>query len=243
MALLQSTGKPSCSPVKAHKYILGLYDVLRRIFAPRPQILLESCASGGNRFDLGMLCFSPQIWCSDNTDPVSRTYIQYGSTLGYPTATMSCHVANHGSSIEDPRKLNYGFRVALNGPLGYELNILGASDTAKATMSGQIEEYRAYEHLILRGDFYRLLDPFACGRYAYYFASADSRELLVTYLQNHGDPKKTVYTLRINRAIAGVTYKDTISGKTFTGEELRKGISVESDTEGLYAVMWHLVAE
>ena len=58
----------------------------------------------------------------------------------------------------------------------------------------------------------------------------------MTYLQNHGDPKKTVYTLKISRAIRGVTYRDTISGKTFTGEELRKGIPVESDTEGLYAV-------
>ena len=225
------------------RHMCGVYELFRRLRALFPNAMIENCSGGGGRYDLGMMKYSTQIWCSDNTDPVSRTYIQYGSTLGYPTATMSCHVANHGSSIEDPRKLNYGFRVALNGPLGYELNILGASDTAKATMSGQIEEYRAYEHLILRGDFYRLLDPFACGRYAYYFASADSRELLVTYLQNYADPKKTVYTLRISRAIRGVTYKDTISGKTFTGEELRKGIPVESDTEGLYAVMWHLIAE
>ena len=152
-------------------------------------------------------------------------------------------MANHDSSIEDPRKLNYGFRVAINGPLGYELNILAASDTAKATMSEQIKEYRAYEHLILRGDFYRLLNPFECGCYAYYFASEDSRELLLSFLQNFDDPKQTAYKLKISRALPGVTYRDTISGNTYTGEELRRGIEVKCDTKGEYAVMWHLIAE
>ena len=227
----------------AFRHICGVYELFRRLRAMFPNAMIENCSGGGGRYDMAMMKYSTQIWASDNTDPVSRTYIQYGSTFGYPTATMSCHVANHGGSIEDPRKLNYGFRVAMNGPLGYELNILGASDTAKSTMSAQIKEYRAYEHLILRGDFYRLLDPFACGRYAYYFASDDSRELLVSYLQNFGDPKETVYKLKISRALPGVTYRDTVSGKTYTGEELKQGIAVKSDTEGLYAVMWHLVAE
>ena len=61
---------------KAHEFILGLYDILNRIFLPRPQILLESCSSGGNRFDLGMICYSPQVWCSDDTDPIERLTIQ-----------------------------------------------------------------------------------------------------------------------------------------------------------------------
>ena len=131
----------------------------------------------------------------------------------------------------------------MNGPLGYELNILNASETAKATMSAQIREYRTYEDLILHGDFYRLLNPFDCGRYAYYFASPDSRELLVTYLQNDDDPKETVYKLKISRALKGTTYRDTISGKSYTAEELKRGIEVKSDVHGEYAVMWHLIAE
>ena len=225
------------------RHICGVYELFRRLQAMFPNAMIENCSGGGGRYDLGMMKYSTQIWTSDNTDPVDRTYIQFGSTLGYPVTTMSCHVANHDSSIEDPRKLNYGFRVAINGPLGYELNILAASDTAKATMSEQIKEYRAYEHLILCGDFYRLLSPFECGRYAYYFVSEDSREILLSYLQNFDDAKKTVYKLKISRAILGVTYRDTISGKTYTGEELRRGIEVQSDEKGLYAVMWHLVAE
>ena len=225
------------------RHMCGVYELFRRLRAMFPNAMIENCSGGGGRYDLGMMKYSTQIWTSDNTEPVDRTYIQYGSTLGYPVTTMSCHVANHDSSIENPRKLNYGFRVAINGPLGYELNILAASDTAKATMSEQIKEYRAYEHLILRGDFYRLLSPFECGRYAYYFVSEDSREILLSYLQNFDDAKKTVYKLKISRALPGVTYRDTISGKTYTGEELRRGIEVESDEKGLYAVMWHLVAE
>ena len=225
------------------RHMCGVYELFRRLRAMFPNAMIENCSGGGGRYDLGMMKYSVQIWTSDQTDPVARTYIQYGSTFGYPTATMSCHVANHGSSIENPRKLNYGFRVAMNGPLGYELNILAASDTAKATMSQQIKEYRSYEHLILRGDFYRLLSPFECGCYAYYFASEDSRELLVTFLQNFDDPKETVRKLKISRAQLGVTYRDTISGKTYTGEELRRGIEVKADTKGEYAVMWHLIAE
>ncbi|MBE6652009.1 MAG: alpha-galactosidase [Ruminococcaceae bacterium] len=225
------------------RHMCGVYELFRRLRAMFPNAMIENCSGGGGRYDLGMMKYSTQIWTSDNTEPVDRTYIQYGSTLGYPVTTMSCHVANHDSSIEDPRKLNYGFRVAINGPLGYELNILAASETAKATMSEQIKEYRAYEHLILRGDFYRLLSPFECGRYSYYFVSEDSREILLSYLQNFDDAKKTVYKLKISRALPGVTYRDTISGKTYTGEELRRGIEVESDEKGLYAVMWHLVAE
>ena len=225
------------------RYVCGVYELFRRLRAAFPNAMIENCSGGGGRYDLAMMKYSTQIWASDNTDPASRTFIQYGSTIGYPTSVMSCHVANHNRSIEDARKLNYGFRVAINGPLGYELNILEASESAKAAMREQIQEYRRYEHLILNGDFYRLLSPFACGRYAYYFASPDSRELLVAYLQNDGDPKETVYTLKIGRALKNTVYRDAITGKTYTGEELRRGISIKSDADGEYAVNLYLIAE
>ena len=225
------------------RHICGVYEMFRRLRAMFPNAMIENCSGGGGRYDIAMMKYSTQIWTSDNTEPADRTYIQYGSTIGYPTTAMSCHVANHKKSIENPRKLNYGFRVAMNGPLGYELNILDASDTARETMSKQIQEYRTYEHLILRGDFYRLLNPFTCDRYAYYFASSDNRELLITYLQNHGDPKEKIYKLKISRAMTGVTYRDSITGKLYTGEELKRGIEVKSDINDEYALMWHLIAE
>ena len=153
------------------------------------------------------------------------------------------HVAAHGEASEDARKLDYAFRVAINGPLGYEFNVLSTSETAKATMRRQVEEYRQYEKLILEGDFYRLLDPFATDCYAYYMVSEDNREILLTFLQNLDDPKETAYKLKVSRADKALTYRDTISGKTYTGEELKKGLVVNADKAGLFSRMFHFVAE
>ncbi|MBO5050793.1 MAG: alpha-galactosidase [Clostridia bacterium] len=227
----------------AYRYMLGVYELFRWLRELYPNAMIENCSGGGGRYDLGMMKYSTQIWTSDTTDPIQRTYIQYGSSFGYPTTVMSCHVANHGNSCEDPRKLNYGFRVALNGPLGYEFNVLSVSETAKAAMREQVKEYRLYENLILNGDFYRLVDPFACDCYAYYVVSEDNSEILLSFLQNYDDPKEKSYKLKVSRAKRGMTYRDTISGDTFTGDELRKGITVQAQKKGLYAKMLHLVTE
>ena len=223
----------------AYRYMLGVYELFRWINERFPEAMIENCSGGGGRYDLGMMKYSTQIWTSDNTDPDSRIKIQYGSTFGYPTSVMSCHVADHKSSCEDPRLLDFGFRVALNGPLGYELNILEVSDTAKNTMSQQIAEYRKYEKLILKGDLYRLKNPFEDGCYAYYFANNDNTELLVSFLQSNGDSKQKVHKLKISRAIRGVNYRDSISGMEISGDELRRGINVTADKNDHFAKMFH----
>ena len=103
-------------------------------------------------------------------------------------------------------------------------------------MKKQIEEYRVYEPLILGGDFYRLLNPFTDGgRYAYYFVNEDNSRILLTYLQNTGDPKETTVKLRISRADKNAVYADTLSGKEYTGAELCRGISLPGSTEDFYA--------
>ena len=71
-----------------HRYMLGLYGVLDRLTREFPDVLFEGCAGGGGRFDAGMLAYFPQIWCSDNTDPISRVQIQYGTSFGYPVSSM-----------------------------------------------------------------------------------------------------------------------------------------------------------
>lgn len=225
------------------RYMKGVYDLISWLREEFPNAMIETCSGGGGRYDLGMMKYSTQIWTSDNTYPYWRTFIQHGSTFGYPCTTMSCHVANHGGSVNDPRQLDFGFRTALNGPLGYEFNVLAIEDNVKETLSRQIKEYREYEHLILRGDFYRLLDPNPTGRYSYYFVSEDNSEILLTYLQNVGDAKKTIYKLKISRADVNATYRDKISGGTYTGAELKKGIMVQSDAEGSYAKMFYFVKE
>ncbi len=142
---------------KAHAYILGLYDVLRRIFAPRPEVLLESCSSGGNRFDLGMLCFSPQIWCSDNTDPIARRCIQDGLSYLYPQSTFGAHVsaAPHAQTLRQT-PLSTRANVAFFGCLGYELDLRQLLDVERTQIAAQIAFYKQYRRLFQFGVFSRL---------------------------------------------------------------------------------------
>lgn len=142
---------------KAHQYILGLYEVLDRIFTPRPQILLESCASGGNRFDLGMLCFSPQVWASDNTDPVERLDIQQGLSYLYPLSTMGAHVsaAPHAQTLRTTPLTTRG-NVSFFGLLGYELDLKHLLPVEEAEIKNQIAFYKQYRKVFQFGDFSRL---------------------------------------------------------------------------------------
>ena len=140
-----------------HRYILGLYEVLARIFTPRPHILLESCSSGGNRFDLGMLCFGPQIWTSDDTDPIERLKIQGGLSYFYPSSTMGAHVsqAPHQQTLRET-PIATRFHVASFGCLGYELDLKHLTPEEKKDMADQISFYKRYRRVFQYGSFYRI---------------------------------------------------------------------------------------
>ena len=139
-----------------HRYICGLYEVFERIFSSRPHILLESCSSGGNRFDLGMLCYSPQIWASDDTDPIERLRIQTGLSYFYPLSTMGAHVseAPHQQTLRDT-PMTTRFNVASFGCLGYELDLKFLSRVQKREMNTQIEFYKKWRKVFQYGRFYR----------------------------------------------------------------------------------------
>ncbi len=143
--------------LKAHEYILGLYEVLGRIFGPRPQILLESCASGGNRFDLGLMCFSPQVWTSDDTDPVERMRIQENLSLLYPQSVMGAHVsaAPHAQTLRSTPLCTRG-NVSFFGILGYELDFGELLPAEESEIAGQIRYYKANRELFQFGEFRRL---------------------------------------------------------------------------------------
>ena len=142
---------------KAHDYILGLYDVLQRIFLPRPKILLESCSSGGNRFDLGMLMFGPQVWCSDNTDPICRLTIQGNLSYLYPQSTFGAHVsaAPHAQTLRATPLSTRG-NVSFFGCLGYELDLKHLVTIEVQEIKAQIEFYKQHRRLFQFGSFYRL---------------------------------------------------------------------------------------
>ena len=139
-----------------HRYILGLYEILGRIFAPRPHILFESCSSGGNRFDLGMLCYSPQIWASDDTDPIERLKIQGGLSYLYPQSTMGAHVsaAPHQQTLRDT-PLATRFNVSAFGVLGYELDLKYLTAVELKELKEQIAYYKAHRKTLQYGRFFR----------------------------------------------------------------------------------------
>jgi alpha-galactosidase len=143
-----------------HRYILGLYDILERIFKPRPHILLESCASGGNRFDLGMLCFSPQVWSSDCTDPVVRLNIQGGLSCLYPQSAIGAHVSDapHQQTLRDT-PLSSRYNTACFGSLGYELDLRFLTPVEKREIKEQIAFYKAHRKTFQYGVFERFSVP------------------------------------------------------------------------------------
>jgi alpha-galactosidase len=139
-----------------HSYILGLYEILFRIRDKYPNLLIESCSSGGNRFDLGMMFFSPLIWTSDNTDPIERLKIQEGLSYLYPQSNISSHVslAPHAQTIRNT-PLSTRFNVASFGVLGYELNLKYITPAEKKEIKKQIELYKTYRDTFQFGTFYR----------------------------------------------------------------------------------------
>ena len=140
-----------------HRFVLGLYSLLSRIREAYPHVLIEGCAGGGGRFDAGMLFYTPQIWCSDNTDPIARLRIQEGTSYGYPACTMSSHVSaspNHQTRRSSP--LSTRGIAACSGILGYELDPARLSTEEKEEIRDQIAAYKKYYHLIQEGTCYRL---------------------------------------------------------------------------------------
>lgn len=140
-----------------HRWVLGLYDILNSIMGEFPEILFEGCSSGGNRFDLGMLCYFPQIWGSDDTDAIMRTQIQSGYSYGYPMSTVTAHVSdcpNHQTLRNVP--LYTRFHVAAFGVFGYEINLCDISSQDLKEIATQIALYKQWRDVFFAGDFYRV---------------------------------------------------------------------------------------
>ncbi len=140
-----------------HRHVLGLYELQERLLQAFPDLLLENCSAGGARFDPGMLYYSPQIWCSDDMDPLERLGIQEGTALLYPLSTIGAHVCRDRNDITR-RRAPFETRAltAMAGTFGYELDITQLSREEKEAIPGQIAKYKSICGLIQRGDYYRL---------------------------------------------------------------------------------------
>jgi alpha-galactosidase len=144
-----------------HRYVLGVYELQSRITKAFPHVLLENCASGGGRFDPGMLYYSPQIWCSDNTDALIRMKIQYGTSYAYPTRCVGAHVSSVPNHLTGSitRLRTRGF-VAMCGTFGFELDIAAATQKDLLTFQNQVSLFRKIAPIIRYGDMFRIWNPF-----------------------------------------------------------------------------------
>ena len=164
----------------AYDYVLGVYDFLENLLQKYPNILIEGCSGGGGRFDAGMMYYTPQIWCSDNTDAIDRVRIQYGTSFFYPVSTVGSHVSaipNHQTG----RSVSLSTRgvVAMAGTFGYELDLAKITDAEKDEIRQQIQQYKHYEELVREGNYYRLSNPFQDEYAAWLFVSEDEKRALL----------------------------------------------------------------
>lgn len=205
----------------SYDYMLGLYDFLERLMARYPDLLIEGCSGGGGRFDPGMLYYTPQIWCSDNTDALDRLRIQYGTSFGYPASTVGSHVSIVPNE-QTGRITSLETRgvVAMAGIFGYEMDLGTLSETEKETVREQIKKYRRYAPLIQNGLYYRLSNPFEDETAAWEFISEDGTEALVSVvmLEIHGN--MTVNYVRLKGLESGRSYREQESGCIYDADTL-----------------------
>ena len=191
-----------------HRYVLAVYEMQERLITEFPNLLLENCSGGGARFDPGMLYYSPQIWCSDDTDAIERLEIQEGTALMYPLSSMGAHVSvcpNHAVGRNTPFKTR-GY-VALAGTFGYELDITKLSEEDRKIIPHQIELYKKYSDIVRNGDYWRIasysenheFDCWAC-------ISKDKNKALVTFVQVLNHPNFKTRFVKIKGICAESNY-------------------------------------
>lgn len=209
------------APNVTYDYVLGVYDFLEKLTNRYPDILIEGCSGGGGRFDAGMLYYAPQIWCSDNTDAINRTRIQYGTSFFYPVAAMGSHVSavpNHQTG----RVTSMHTRgvAAMSGTFGYELNPALLNAKEKAEIRAQLAQYREYQELIREGDYYRLSNPFQDNFAAWMVVSDDRSKALVSVIRLTAEANPPAAYVTLKGMEEDAFYREKTTGKVYPGAAL-----------------------
>jgi alpha-galactosidase len=230
-----------------HRYILGVYDLYERLSRAFPNVLFESCAGGGGRFDPGMLAYAPQTWTSDDTDAIERLRIQWGTSQVYPLSSMSAHVSavpNHQVGRVTP--LQTRAAVAFFGVLGYELDPTTLSAEERAMVAGQVEFYKAHRELLQRGRFVRLRSPFDGdgNETSWMTVSRDRKRAVVGHYRVLSGPNPGPSRLRLRGLDPAATYRVSVwppgddaiaranSGLRGGDELMRVGLAIRSEDPG-----------
>ncbi len=203
-----------------HRFVLGVYDILDRMCRDFPHILIEGCCGGGGRFDAGMLYYTPQIWCSDNTDAIDRLRIQYGTSFCYPISAMGAHVSAVPNQ-QTGRSVSMETRgvVAMAGTFGYEMDLNHTTQEERETIKKQVAFFKEHYDLIQRGDYYRLSDPFAAPFTAWEQVSPDRREALVSLVSHANHAAAPFRTLRLKGLDPEAQYRVN-GGEVWPGDVL-----------------------
>lgn len=226
-----------------HRYVLAVYEMQERMMTEFPHLLLENCSGGGARFDPGMLYYSPQIWCSDDTDAIERLKIQEGTALIYPLSTMGAHVSdcpNHTVGRVTPFETR-GY-VALAGTFGYELDVTKIPESDREQIPAQVAMYHKYNDLVREGDYYRIAS-YAENHYfdCYGVVSKDKKEALYTYVQVLNRPNYHSRRIYLKGLAAEKYYAIEGEEGTWSGEQLMNaGLLVQSPFGDFKGKLIHL---
>ena len=224
----------------AHRYMLGLYRVMEEITTSFPEILFESCSSGGGRFDPGMLYYMPQVWTSDDSDAIERLSIQYGTSMVYPGITMGAHVSavpNHQVSRITP--ISSRGHCAMGGNLGYELDVIKLSQEEKEIVKKQIEEYKAIRRLVQFGDLFRLISPFNNNEAAWMYVTEDKANAVVTYFKKLSECNMRLKVIRFKGLNPDFNYQIAGTVEVYGGDELMYAGMVIPELKGDFqSILW-----
>lgn len=229
-----------------HRYVLGVYELQERLISEFPYLLLENCSSGGARFDPGMLYYSPQIWCSDDTDAIERLAIQEGTALIYPLSTIGAHVSdcpNHTVGRVTPFETR-GY-VALAGTFGYELDVRRIPKEDKEMIPFQVEMYHKYNDLVREGDYYRIASYQENHEYdCWQVVSKDKKESLVTYIQVLRKPNYHSRNIKLKGLDENTWYYLEETKERYYGATLmHAGILVQNLWGDFKGKLLHFIAE
>ena len=223
-----------------HRYVLGVYDLMDRLTTDYPHILLENCSGGGARFDPGMLYYSPQIWCSDDTDAIERLKIQHGTSMCYPCSAMGAHVSdcpNHTVGRNTPFKTRG--HVAMVGTFGYELDVTRIPQEDRDAIPAQIEEFNKFNKLVRTGDHYRIGNMFEDNTWdAWEFVAKDKSEALFEFVQVLARPNERSRRIKLKGIEPeAYYYEESEPDKKISGAALMNaGINIAKmwNGDGLY---------
>ena len=214
----------------SHRYMLAVYELQERLITEFPDILLENCSSGGGRYDPGMLYYSPQIWCSDNTDAIERLRIQEGTAMVYPLSTMGAHVSDcpcHSNGRVTPFDTR-GY-IALTGTFGYELDVTRITEEERNQIPEQISMYHKYNDLIREGDYYRITSYQENHENdSFIVVSKDKQEAVAVFIQVEARPKLRSIRIRLKGLEGDYQYTINDGEKIFSGAMLMNaGITMD----------------